>query len=70
MDAKKINLATMQNKLSRAEMKALAGGSQDPPGCPGILSCGTVEVGEKCPDVGDSKGCTCRHSSDGNYCDP
>jgi hypothetical protein len=76
MGKNKINLASLQHKLSRDEMKRILGGGDGDTeegsggGCPGIIECPTLEVGTTCPDVGSSTGCTCRSTSSGNVCKP
>lgn len=68
---KSINFANMAVKLSRNEMKMILGGiEENPGGCPGILLCVGVQVGDACPDVGDSQNCTCRKSNGEKVCMP
>lgn len=63
----------MARKLTKSEMKMILGGDETvggQSGCPGVLLCVGVEVGEACPDVGESKNCTCRNSNNEKVCMP
>ena len=53
----KMNLANMQGKLTRDEMKSIFGGVEDEGGCLGIISCSRDHEGESCGPV--APGCTC-----------
>jgi hypothetical protein len=63
-------------KLSKDEQKNILGGGFSGGGgglgsCPGIIECPTLEIGQACPDVGSSTGCTCREDpQDGKMCLP
>ena len=68
MKTKRIDLATMQNRLTREQMKAISGGDETLGGlCPGILSCRKDDEGNACPDINTSIGCTCRKDGPNDY---
>jgi hypothetical protein len=66
METKKINLATMQKKLSRDEMRKIMGGPGET-GCKGIISCSEESEGLNCNLVDDPT-CVCRHVGNDWYC--
>jgi hypothetical protein len=71
---KPIKFASLAKKLTKTEMKNFFGGDANPRdgegGCPGVLLCVGVEVGQACPDVGESKNCTCKNSNGEKVCMP